>query len=340
MGVLTEIIPPDYPTYFFFEKGDWIDYLAFVLVVAGLAVTAWLIQRYNWAVILFFLVAPILLTIFWWPYSTEGTTTAGWFPVVKHYSALIGSLSLVALQLFPKLRKNYWYLCLPPILLAVNILEAVVRDFQCFWVEGADPNQGGMINWGGSWNIMNGIAGILNLLAISGWVGIFVAKGKSRAIIWPDLTLAWIVAYDLWNFAFVYNCISDHAWYSGLALLASCTIPVMFRFARGSWIQYRAYTLTLWTAFALTFPTFTNGTIFEHRSSHNPTALFLVSFASLVVNAGVIVWHVYRIKRYQRNPFTQEVYAGTKESEELARLWSEPKGREKKGMERKVRKVL
>ncbi|WP_369801221.1 DUF5692 family protein [Arcanobacterium buesumense] len=43
----------------------------------------------------FFLILPISLGIFWWPYSTAGTTTAGWFPVVKHYSALLGSLSLV-----------------------------------------------------------------------------------------------------------------------------------------------------------------------------------------------------------------------------------------------------
>ncbi|MDO5721125.1 MAG: DUF5692 family protein [Actinomycetaceae bacterium] len=305
-------LTPTYPTLFFFEVGEWADYLGLILVTAGLAFGAWLIKRYKWAVLVFFIAAPLLLTIFWWPYSTEGTTTAGWFPVVKHYSALLGSLSLVALQYFPKLRNKYWYLCLPPLLLAVNILEAVVRDFQCFFVYGPDPNQGGMLTLGGAWNIMNGVAGILNLLAISGWVGIYVLKGRSKAIIWGDLTIWWIIAYDLWNFAFVYNCISDHAWYSGLALLASCTIPVLFKRTRGSWIQYRAYTLTLWTAFVLTFPTFTNATIFEHRSSHNEVALFLVSFASLAANIAVFAWHVYRIRRHRLNPFKDEIYAGTK----------------------------
>ncbi|MBV7363295.1 hypothetical protein KRX54_02445 [Actinomycetaceae bacterium TAE3-ERU4] len=311
------ITPPDYPTAFFFEAGNWVAYLGLVLVTLALAVTAWLIQRSKFAVLFFFIIAPIALTIFWWPWSTQGTTTAGWFPIVKQYSALLGSLSLVALQYFPRLRHKYWYLLLPPILLAVNIAEAVVRDFQCYWVEGIDPNQGGMVTWGGSWNIMNGIAGILNLLAISGWVGIFVAKGKSKAIIWGDLTIWWIIAYDLWNFAFVYNCISDHAWYSGLALLASCTIPVLFKFARGSWIQYRAYTLTLWTAFVLTFPTFTNGTVFAHRSSHNETALFLVSLLSLLFNLGVFGYHIYRIIKFRRNPFTQEVYSDTRQYAQL-----------------------
>ena len=138
-----------------------------------------------------------------------------------------------------------------------------------------------------------------------------MAKGPSKAIIWGDLTIWWIIAYDLWNFAFVYNCISDHSWYSGLALLASCTIPVLFAFGRGAWIQYRAYTLTLWTAFVLTFPTFTSGTVFAHRSSHNPTALFLVSFASLAMNIGVVIYHLWRVSRLRRNPVTQEIYSDT-----------------------------
>lgn len=311
-GIFDYIEKPNYPVFFFFEVGDWVDYLALILVTAGLAFGAWLIQRYKWAVILLFFILPISLTIFWWPYSTIGTTTAGWFPVVKHYSALLGSLSLVALQYFPKLQRNSWYLLLPPILLAVNIFEAVIRDIQCYWVMGVDPNQGGMVNWGGPWNLMNATAGVLNLLAISGWVGIFISKHRSKAVIWGDLTIAWIIGYDLWNFAFVYNCISDHAWYSGLALLASCTIPVLFKPARGAWIQYRAYTLTLWTAFVLTFPTFTNSTIFEHKSSHNPYVLLLVSMLSLLVNLGVFIYHVYRFNKLKRNPFRQEIYADMK----------------------------
>lgn len=38
----------------------------------------------------------------------------------------------------------------------------------------------------------------------------------------------WIIAYDLWNFAYTYNCISDHSFYAGVALLVSCTIPALF----------------------------------------------------------------------------------------------------------------
>lgn len=304
------ITPPDYPTLFFFEVGEWWDYAMLLIVTAALALTAWWAQRSKIAVALVFVIAPVLLTIFWWPYSTEGTASAGWFPIVKQYSALAGSLSLVALQYFKKLRYTYWYLCIPPAILAINILEAVIRDFQCAGIHGVDPTQG-MVTWGGPWNYMNGIAGILNLLAISGWIGIFVANNKSRAIIWGDLTIWWIIAYDLWNLAYVYNCLADRAWYSGIALLASCTIPVLFKWGKGAWIQYRAYTLTLWSAIVLTFPHFMQDSMFAHRSAHNPTALLLISGLSLAANIAVFAWHIYRIVKRRRNPLTQEVYADT-----------------------------
>ena len=191
--MMGSITPPDYPTLFFFEVGQWWDYAMLLVVIALLAGAAWLAQRNMWVVIALFVAIPVALTIFWWPHSTAGTASAGWFPIVKQYSALAGSLCLVALQVFPRLRHNRWYLLIPPIILAVNIAEAVVRDFQCYGIHGVDPSQG-MVTWGGPWNIMNGIAGILNLLAISGWVGIFVSTGKERALVWGDLTIGWIIA--------------------------------------------------------------------------------------------------------------------------------------------------
>ncbi len=299
---------PDYPTNFFFEAGTWAPYVMVVLVTLGLAGAAWLTIRYKWAVWALLVILPVLLTIFWWPYSTAGTESAGWFPIVKQYSALLGSLSLVGLQYVPKLRGKRWYLAIPPLILAVNIAEAVVRDIQCYFIHGVDPSQG-MVTWGGPWNLMNAAAGVLNLLMISGWVGIRVANSADKRIIWTDLTIPWIIAYDLWNFAYVYNCLADRAWYSGVALLLSCTIPVFFAFGRGAWIQYRAYTLTFWSAIVLTFPHFSQDSMFSLRSAHNPTAMFWVSFAALAFNLGLFVFHVLRIVRTRRNPCTQELWA-------------------------------
>ncbi|AIU31967.1 MULTISPECIES: DUF5692 family protein [Corynebacterium] len=326
--MLPSIPAPDYPTLFFFERGDWWDYAMLIIVTAALAITAWLAQRNKWVVLLVFIVAPLLLTLLWWPHSTEGTASSGWFAIVKQYSALAGSLCLVALQYIKKLRHNYWYLTIPPVILAINILEAVVRDFQAYSIHDFDPHQH-MVIWGGPWNIMNGVAGILNLLAISGWVGIFVAKGKSRAIIWGDLTFGWIIAYDVWNLSYCYNCLTDRAWYSGVALLLSCTIPVFFKFGRGSWIQFRAYTLTLWSAVVLTFPAFTESSTFAHRSAHNPTALFILAALSLALNIAVFGYHVYKVMRYRRNPLVQEVYPESKESTALIRTHATPEDQDR-----------
>lgn len=286
------------------------------IITLLLAIAAWITQKSKTAVLLLLIIIPILLSIFWWPYSTAGTNSAGWFPIVKQYSALTGSLSLVALQYCPSLRKKYWYLCIPPIILAVNIAEAVARDFQCYFIHGIDPSQG-MYTMGGPWNIMNGIAGILNLLMISGWAGIYISKQKNKAIIWADLTIPWIIAYDLWNFAYVYNCLADRAWYSGVALLLSCTIPAFFSFGKGSWIQYRAYTLTYWSAIVLTFPHFMQDSIFAHRSAHNPTALFIISAAALIANIGVFAYHLHTIQKTKNNPFTEELYKHTSQSKNI-----------------------
>lgn len=300
---------PDYSTLFFFERGNWIPYVGLILVVAGLMFVAEIIKRWRIAALVLFVALPIVLTVFWWPTSTIGTASAGWFPIVKVYSALAGSLALIGGQVFPRWRRSIVWQAILPLILAINIAEAVVRDFQCYAISGVDASSG-LVVIGGPWNLMNGVAGILNLLAICGWMGIIVSKNKGEAIIWPDMTWLWIIAYDLWNFAYIYSCLADRAWYSGVALLAACTIPAWL-LGRGSWIQYRAYTLALWSMFVVTFPHFTQDSMFALRSSHNTTALFLISMASLVVNVWLMWVHVRRSIAKRRNPLRQEIYPET-----------------------------
>ena len=78
---------------------------------------------------------------------------------------------------------------------------------------------------------------------------------------------------------------------------------------RGAWIQYRAYTLTLWSAVVLTFPHFMQDPMFAHRSAHNPWAMFILSAAALVANVWVFAALVRLIVSARRNPRTQEVHA-------------------------------
>lgn len=81
-----------------------------------------------------------------------------------------------------KLSDKKWALCFPPLILAINIIEAVARDFQV----GIQYHGGGILAdeamyvLGGSWNFMNGIAGILNIITITGWFGICIKNRLLR----------------------------------------------------------------------------------------------------------------------------------------------------------------
>ncbi|NTW40863.1 MAG: hypothetical protein HGA44_13445, partial [Cellulomonadaceae bacterium] len=140
-----------------------------------------------------------------------------------------------------------------------------------------------------------------------GWAGIFITRGRTKDMIWPDMLWFWIIAYDLWNFAYVYNAVGDHAFYAGAALLISCTIPAFF-LTRGAWLQHRAQTLALWMMFTMAVPSFVTDSMFSVASSHNPAALFTVSAISLVANVAVAVVQVRRIVSRRLNPLRDELY--------------------------------
>lgn len=274
-----------------------------------------LTRRNKWAALLVFLALPIFLTIFVWPTTAgEGSSTGTWFHWVKVYSALAGCLGFMALRFIPGLAKKKWALCFPPLILAINILEAVIRDFQCYGLQGMVD---GVFMVGGPWNIMNAIAGILNTLTICGWVGIVISKDKDRDMLWPDMIWPWIIAYDLWNFAYVYNCVGDHSFYAGAALLISCTIPA-FMLKKGAWLQHRAQTLAIWMMFTMTVPSFVSSSEFAVESSHDPVALFTVSALALAANIGVVILQLYKMKKNKANPITGEVYTDTRAYKEVA----------------------
>jgi hypothetical protein len=295
---------------FLFENIPWYSALVGLVVLAGLIFINEITRRSKWLAILMYFVLPIVMTIAVWPKTAgKGTTVGYWFPWVKTYSALAGVLGFMALRYVKNLDAKKWMLAFPPLILSINILEAVFREFQCYNLNGIVDN---IFISGGAWNIMNGIAGILNIITISGWFGIYVSKDKSKDMIWPDQLWFWIIAYDLWNFAYVYNCIADHSFYAGAILLLSCTIPAFF-IKKGAWLQHRAQTLALWTMFSLTFPRFADTSKFAVCSSHNEAALWVVSGLALAANIGVFIYHFGRIIKYKRNPFKDEIYTDLKE---------------------------
>lgn len=306
-----------------YTAGDMSYWAIWLFILFALMAFNELGRSKPWAGITLFGIVPLVLTIFVWPTTAApgneyGTGT--WFNWVKTYSALAGCLGFMALRFVSwtgkdgqthHLYEKKWALCFPPLILAINIAEAVLRDFQVFsfglWGGGTVEN---LWTISGPWNIMNGIAGILNIITICGWLGIFVSRDKTRDMIWPDMIWPWIIAYDLWNFAYTYNCISDHSAYCGLALLLSCTIPTFF-IKRGAWLQHRAQTLGLWIMFIMTVPQFADR-IAPIPTTHNPTAFFIVSAVALAFNTGVAVYQLLQIKRRSLNPLHDEIYTHTR----------------------------
>ena len=255
----------------------------------------------KWFSLVMFLVLPATLTFTLWPQTAgPGTTMGTWFYWVKVYSVLAGCLGFMAIRFVPGVAKNKWALSFPALILAVNIAEAVVRDFQVNTFHATGQVINGMATLSGPWNIMNGIAGILNIMTISGWLGIFPSKDKKKDMIWPDMLWFWVLAYDLWNLAYGYNCVGDQSFYSGFCMLAAATIPAL-TWRKGAYLQHRAQTLAYWMMLCLSFSYRLDDSVFAVKASLNPTALFLVSFLALVVNIAVFVYHLTKILKHNRN---------------------------------------
>ena len=257
----------------------------------------------KWFSLFMFAGLPAILTVTLWPHTAgpgSGSTMNAWFYWVKTYSVMAGCLGFMAIRFIPGVAKNKWALAFPPLILGVNIAEAVIRDFQVYTFHSTGQLIEGMATLSGPWNIMNGIAGILNIVTISGWLGIFPSKDKKKDMIWPDMLWFWVLAYDLWNFAYGYNCVGDQSFYSGLCLLAAATIPAL-TWRKGAYLQHRAQTLAYWMTLCMSLSFILDKSAFAVKASLNPTALFTVSFLALAVNIAVFVYHFAKVLKYKRN---------------------------------------
>lgn len=239
-----------------------------------------------------------------------------WFHYAKLYAATAGCIGFMVLKYrWGSIGKSHWFKAYPFVIVAINILIAVVSDFESAvrawdttWVSSE-----GVTLMGGWHNVFNGIAGILNIFCMTGWWGIYVSK-KRDDMLWPDMTWVFIVAYDLWNFCYTYNCLPTHAWYCGLALLLAPTVANFF-WNKGGWIQNRANTLALWCMFAQVFPMFQDYSAFSTNSVNDPTVNLVVSALALAANVAALAYIAYRAKKLGVNPYKQEVFRGTRDFE-------------------------
>ena len=242
------------------------------------------------------------------------TDMNGWFHYAKVYAATAGCIGFMMLKYsWGKIGRSHWFKAFPFVIVAINILIAVASDFESAimaWGSSFVSSEGVVLN-GGWHNVLNGTAGILNILCMTGWFGIYISK-KRQDMLWPDMTWVFIIAYDLWNFCYTYNCLPTHSWYCGIALLLAPTIAGLI-WNKGGWIQNRAFTLSMWCMFCQMVPMFVNDSIFAVQSVNNPAVNTVVSVIALVANILALGYIIYRAKKLKVNPYKQEVFVGTKD---------------------------
>ena len=291
---------------FFFEGYTVATVLGFLALTAALVVLNELTRRSKIFSILVYCVLPVVLVVLIAMDVVGSPSSKTWFGVIKTYSALAGVIGFMLIR-YTKLgnKKFAWYF--PVAILGINILEAIYRDYEVFAnFKTMTVDAAGIVQLGGPWNLMNALAGVFLLLTMTGWVGIKVANTKSRDMVWADQLWFWIIAYDLWNMAYCYNCISTRAMYAGFALLVSCTVAEFF-IKRGIWLQHRAQTLALFGMFSLAVD-YQAMPVFSITATYNPTAWTVLSALALIANAAVFVYEVCVIVKTKRNPLKKEMF--------------------------------
>ena len=303
------------------------QWLGWIMVFVSLIVANEVARRSKTGGIVCFLGIPAVLTVYFiaiyvcagmgmeWALNNPTYLHMGsWFHYAKLYAATAGCIGFMMLKYgWGKLGRSEAFKVFPFAIVAINILIAVASDFESAmrafgttWV-----STEGVVLMGGWHNVFNGIAGLINIFCMTGWWGIYRSK-KGDDMLWPDMTWVYILAYDLWNFCYTYNCLPTHAWYCGLALLLAPTVANFF-WNKGGWIQNRANTLALWCMFAQVFPMFQDYSVFSVSSVNNPSVNLVVSLIALIVNVVAFAYIMHRAKKLGVNPFKHEVFKGTRD---------------------------
>lgn len=264
----------DFYKTIFKEHNGTLSIIHWVMALICLIALNELFRRKKWVAIGFFFILPIVMIPLW---ASNGVTY--WFKWVKVYSAVAGSVWFTLIR-FTKIGTKNWSKMVVALILSANIVEAVVQDF----------------SMGNLPNILNGIAGVLSIVTLFyGWKEIGPDKSKEKDMVWEKMPIFWIVAYDVWNWAFVYLNFPGSASLQFIVLL-SCTIPAIF-IKKGTWLQARAFTLAAWFMYYFTFPRFTESV--ELLVPRNNILMLGIALLSISLN---LAYAIVYIKRYKNEP--------------------------------------
>ena len=332
------------------ETAGW-QLLGWLLVFAGLVVMNEIARRSKAGGIACFLILPAALSVYFiaiyvgaamgadWALNNDTYVHMNsWFHYAKLYAATAGCIGFMILKYhWGKLGKSHGFKAFPFIIVAINILIAVASDFESAVRAGSLAggwwlSSEGVWLYGGWWNVLNGLAGILNIFCMTGWWGIYSSKDK-KDMLWPDMIWVYVLAYDIWNFQYTYLNLPTHSWYCGLALLLAPTFAAAL-WNKGGWIQNRANTLALWCIFAQVFPLIQDASRFTTVTSvygqggiaaamgssmptiAEPTAQGIISVLSFAVNVFVFAYILKRAKVQKKNPWKNEIFTDTKDYKE------------------------
>lgn len=346
--------------------------LGWVLVFAGLIIMNEIGRRSKIGGIALFVVIPTVLAfyfigihmgLFGGHANPSYEYMNGWFHYFKLYAADIGCVGFMMIKYKWGIGKKHWFKCFPFLIVAANILIAVVSDMEsainAFRVTGDLSgawwaSNEGVFLYGGWWNVVNALAGVINILCMTAWWNVYTSKDQ-RDMLWPDMTIWFIIAYDLWNFQYTYANLPTHTWYCGVALLLAPTFANAL-WNKGGWIQNRAYTLAIWCMFAQVFPLFQLSdtfsvlpTLYKGGQGLNALALYkpaievynsgvntagqviadlgitanpvpqgVVSLLALAANVICIAVIIKRARKAGINPYKQDVFVGDKDYMEAA----------------------
>ena len=326
--------------------------LGWLMAFLGLVILNEIGRRTKFGGILIFVAIPLALTVYFiaiYAAAAKGAEWAltnptyvhmnSWFHYAKLYAADCGCIGFMMLKYKWGIGAKEWFKPFPFIIVAINILIAVGSDFEsaikgAMSVDGWWLSSEGVWLYGGWWNVLNGIAGIINIFCMTGWWGIYSSKGR-QDMLWPDMTWMFILAYDVWNFEYTYLNLPTHSWYCGLALLLAPTFAAAV-WNKGGWIQNRANTLAIWCMFAQVVPAFQDYSKFSVLPSvygdtydavgymdasirpitAHPQAQGVIAIASIVTNVVVLAFIIKRSIELKRNPYKNEIWMGTKDYEE------------------------